>query len=111
MNRQDRKAAISAYKEIKTASGVYAVTCSATGETWVGSSRHLDTQQNGLWFQLRLGSARNPQLQAAWNQHGADAFSFEALERLPDDLSDMARKDELKRREAAWREQLDARAI
>jgi len=111
MNRQDRKAAISAYKDIKTASGVYAVTCSVTGETWVGSSRHLDTQQNGLWFQLRLGGARNPQLQAAWTQHGANAFSFEALERLPDDLSDMARKDELKRCEAAWREQLNARAM
>jgi hypothetical protein len=87
------------------------VTCSATGETWVGSSRRLDTQQNSLWFQLRLGSGRNPSLQAAWNQQGAEAFTFEELERLPDDLSDLARKDELKRRQAAWLEQMNAKAI
>src|SRR3954464_467484 len=98
MNRQDRKAVISAYKERKAACGIYAVKCSSTGEVWVGSSRHLDTQQNGLWFSLRQGTGRNPLLQAAWTRHGEDQFAFEELERLRDDIPDFAQKGELKQR-------------
>jgi len=111
MNRQDRKAAISAYKDAKTPCGVFAVVCETTGETWVGASRHLDTQQNSLWFQLRQGGARNAELQAAWARHGEDAFRFEALEQLPDDISDLARKDQLKQRQDDWREAMSAKAM
>jgi hypothetical protein len=46
MDRQDRKAAIRAYKERKPAWGVYAVICTATGEAWVGCSQRVDTQKN-----------------------------------------------------------------
>src|SRR5262249_18716115 len=35
MDREDRRAAIAAYKERKPAWGVYAVICTATGEVWV----------------------------------------------------------------------------
>jgi hypothetical protein len=41
MDRQDRKAAVATYKERKAAHGVYAVICRATGEAWVGCSRHV----------------------------------------------------------------------
>ena len=70
MDRQDRKAAIAAYKERKPAWGVFAVICTATGETWVGRSRHVDTERNGLWFMLKLGASVHPALQAAWRPRG-----------------------------------------
>lgn len=104
----DRKVAIAAYKERKTACGVFAIRCSASGQVWVGESRHLDTQQNGLWFSLRLGSGRNRTLQQAWNDHGEAAFSFEPLERLADVTSDYLLRSTLKARGEALRTSLDA---
>ncbi len=108
MNQSDRKAAIAAYKERKPAWGVFAVICNATGEVWVGASRHVDTERNGLWFGLRLGTGRWPALQAAWTAHGEAEFRFEELERLREDYPEIGRGDELKRRCALWRARLQA---
>lgn len=111
MTSADRKALIADYKDRETIAGVFAVICSATGRAWVGASRHIDTQQNGLWFSLKMGSSPFKTLQAEWNAHGADSFRFEQLDRLSPDLSDMARKDELKKRAALWAVRLDAEAL
>ncbi|MES6473301.1 GIY-YIG nuclease family protein, partial [Cutibacterium acnes] len=87
------------------------VICSATGEAWVGQSRHLDTQQNGIWFALSMGGSPFKSLQAAWNEHGAEAFRFEELERLREDFPTLSRRDELKRRQAIWVDRLHARPL
>ncbi|SMF72361.1 hypothetical protein SAMN06265365_13010 [Tistlia consotensis] len=110
-DREFRKAAIAAYKERKPAHGVYAVLCTATGEAWVGRSRHLDTQRNGLWFALRQGSSPHRALQAAWTLHGEREFRFEELERLREDFPELNRPDELKKRQALWRARLHAAAL
>ena len=107
----DRKAAIAAYKERKTPFGIFAVRCSATGQVWVGRSRHLDTQQNGLWFSLRLGSGMNRDLQAAWNAYGQAAFTFEELERLSDETLPYVRQAKLKERLAFWKVECGAALI
>jgi len=106
-----RKPLIAAYKETPTVAGVYAVVCSATGQVWVGQSRHIDTQQNGLWFTLKTGGGRDPSLQAAWTAHAPEDFRFEQLDRLPNDLSDLRRKDELKERAARWTQRLQAETL
>ena len=111
MTSADRKALINDYKDRETVAGVFAVICSATGRAWVGQSRHIDTQQNGLWFALRLGGSPFRLLQTEWNAHGADSFRFEQLDRLSPDLSDMARKHELKTRAALWTARLGAEAL
>lgn len=111
MQKAERRAAIAAFKERKVAWGVFAVRCVATGEAWVGASRHVETQQNGLWFSLRHGAYTNRALQAAWNLHGPDAFAFEVLEQLAEDLSDVRRPDELKARAAQWRARLNCSAV
>jgi hypothetical protein len=108
MDRETRKAAVAAYKQRKAAHGVFAVVCTASGEAWVGRSRHLDTQQNGLWFALRHGSSPHRSLQAAWRLHGPDDFRFEELERLRDDFPPLGRPDELKRRQSLWTARLHA---
>jgi hypothetical protein len=103
MDKQGRRQAIRDYKERKPLPGVYAVRCKATGQVWVGGSRNLEAQQNGLWFGLRAGGHVNREMQAAWNAHGESAFSFEALERLDDEsLTPMGRADALKARERHW---------
>jgi hypothetical protein len=107
MKQIDRKAAVAAYKEQKTSAGVFAVRCAADGRVWVMESRHLDTQQNSLWFSLRQGGyPGNPALQQAWKAHGEAAFSFEILERLPDDTSALLQRSELKVMALRWRERL-----
>jgi hypothetical protein len=111
MDRRNRKAAIAAYKERKPAYGVYAVIRTATGETWVGCSRHVDTQQNGLWFTLRQGNSPFSSLQTAWTRHGESEFRFEELERLQEDFPEIGRLDELKRRQGLWRTRLHASAL
>ena len=111
MDRQERKAAIAAYKERKAVWGVYAVICTATGETWVGCSRHLDNHQNGLWFALKAGACPHGSLQAAWTTHGEREFKFEALDFLPDDFPQLRRMDELRKRQAVWRARLRATAL
>ncbi len=111
MDRRERKAAIAAFKERKPAWGVYAVICTATGEAWVGQSRHVDTRRNGLWAGLRFGASPFRSLQEAWTLHGEAEFRFEELERLGDGLSELAGKDELKKRQALWAARLHAVAI
>jgi hypothetical protein len=49
----DRKAAIAAYKERKTAVGIYVVRCEATGEAWVGQALDLEKVPNRIWFTLQ----------------------------------------------------------
>ena len=111
MDRQERKAVITAYKERKPAFGVYTVICTATGETWVGTSRTLDTIKNRLWFELATGSHANGALQATWTAHGSGEFRYEELERLRDDFPDFERDDELKKRRALWQTRLRARLL
>ena len=111
MDKAARRAASAAYKERPPAWGVYAIRCAASGRVWVGRSRHLDTQQNSLWFALRMGGCVSKGLQAAWNESGEDAFTFEELARLPADTSVLRRDDLLKQQVASFRESLDAGLI
>jgi hypothetical protein len=111
MDKQHRKAAVAAYKERKAAVGVYAVIRNATGEAWVGCSRHVDTQKNGLWFALRQGTSPFPSLQKAWACHGEADFRFEELDRLADDFPELGRMSEVKKRQSLWQARLRASAI
>lgn len=111
MSAIDRKAAKAAYREQTTVAGIYAVRCAASGQVWVGAAPNLTTIQNRIWYSLRHISTTFRSLQAAWNEHGADSFTFEELEHLPDDINPLLRRDELKKRAAHWQEELGAEAM
>lgn len=112
IDRTRRKDLLEAHKEKKSLAGVFAVRCSASGEAWVSPSRHLDTQKNGIWFALRLGTFPNPRLQAAWTAHGEDAFAFEILETLEsEELTPYLLNAALKARALAWRGEMNAAAV
>lgn len=108
MTPAERKARVAEYKERPTIAGVFAVVCTATGESWVGKSRHIDTQQNGLWFALKLRSSPYASLQAAWDANDPRDFRFEQLDRLPADISALRRTDELNARARLWTLRLQA---
>ena len=111
MKTADRKAAVAAYKERKATPGIFAVRCLATGDVWIGESRNIDSQQNGIWFALRQGSHMNRELQAAWRTHGPEAFVFEQLERLePEDVTYVLRS-QLRERATFWLNKAGARKL
>jgi hypothetical protein len=111
MKREERKAAVAAYKEQKTIAGIYAVRCAASGQIWIGQAPNLATIQNRLWFTLRHGSDPHRDLQEAWTKNGGDSFSFEELERLADEELPHIRSATLKERQAHWRTKLNAETI
>jgi hypothetical protein len=75
MERSERKAAVSAYKERKAIVGVYAVRCAATDEQWVGGAPDLSTIWTRRTFALRQGIETNRALESAWNVHGPESFA------------------------------------
>jgi hypothetical protein len=107
MSTARKKDMVREYKERKVRPGIFAVRCVADQALWTGASRDLDSQQNGIWFQLKMGNHMNRALQQAWNSHGAEAFAFEILEEVADEnpeLIDLL----LKEREAQWRQESGA---
>ena len=111
MKHDVRRAAVTDYKERKVVPGIYALRCTATGETWVGRAPDLSTIQNRLMFALKLGTTPHRTLQAAAKAHGAEAFTYEEVERLDDDLTPAMRDLQLKQRLNYWVEELGAVAI
>lgn len=107
----NRKAAIDEFKSRKPHRGVFAVRCAASGHAWVGASPNLDAARNGLWFMLRLGTHRDPALQAEWQVHGEPAFAFEVLEELEGDVLPMLVQDLLKQKKSAWAAREQARTL
>jgi len=104
----DKREARKEFKSKKTPKGVFAVRCAATKEVWVSASDHLDSAQNGIWFQLRNGIHHNKRLQSGWNAQGQEAFAYEVLEILDDDVSTLLLKDVLLERQKHWEEKLGA---
>ena len=112
MDRDARKAAVTAYRERKSEPGIYALTCRPTGERWVGRAPDLSTIWNRLAFALRMASTPHRSLQAAAREHGGGAFDFEVIERIEEpDASPALVGAILKRRLEHWRETLGATAI
>jgi hypothetical protein len=111
MSSADRKAAIDAYKQRKVVGGIYAVTCLATGERWVGAANDLSNVKNRIWFSLGLGRSPWKGLQAAWQAHGPEQFTFAEMERLADDLAPYAKELALKDRLTHWQQELQAATI
>jgi len=104
-----RKALVRDYKDRKVTAGIYAVRCTASGEAWVGATPDLSTRQSGIWFSLKHGSHREPDLQAAWTRHGEAAFVFETVETLEDDtLGPVWRSSWFKAQREVWSRTLQA---
>jgi hypothetical protein len=90
------------YKETPTRRGIFRITNTTTGESWVEAARNLDTIKNRIWFNLGLGSHPNAKLQSAWNTAGADAIAFSIVEVFDNDLAGFALDDMMKERKRHW---------
>ncbi|MCF4166916.1 GIY-YIG nuclease family protein [Zavarzinia compransoris] len=111
MRQEDRKAAIAAYKERKTHGGIFLLRCAASGQAWVGQSRNLETVRNRIWFSLGMGKDPHRALQDAWKRHGADTFTLEVLETLPEEEEAYLVARRLRDRQTHWCEKLGAEVL
>src|SRR3569832_1369107 len=110
MKRDDKKAALAAYKERKAEPGIYAVRCAPTCQVWIGAAPELSAIWNRVSFALRQGEQPPASLQAAWREHGPDSFTFEPVEALTDEQLVCGRYRMLMERRAHWCEALNAEA-
>ncbi|MBZ5600867.1 MAG: GIY-YIG nuclease family protein [Acidobacteriia bacterium] len=107
-----RKAAIQAYKERKPNRGIFAIRCQTTGSVWVDSAPDLPAAENRVWFALRMGDRfMDPAIVSEFAAHGRDAFTFEVLEKLDEDVSQLFLRDLLKEKKLHWVNRLSARKL
>ena len=81
-------------------SGIYRITNIINGKFYVGQTIDLIARKSSHFVYLRGNNHHNPKLQAAYNKYGAEAFVFEALERVD--------RINLAEREAFWVTKLNA---
>lgn len=110
IDKSRRKELMQQYAERGPQTGVFAVRNATTGEAWVGQSRNIDKQQNGLWMRLRGGMCVDQSLQASWTKHGEAAFSYEVLEAVAD-ADPYVLERLLPERAQAWRQELGAGVV
>ena len=110
VDKARRKELQQQYAERGPQEGVFAVRNSASGEVWVGVSRNLDVQKNGLWGRLAGGMCFNKDVQASWTKHGEAAFSYEILERFTESDPHIIERLRLER-PAHWRATLGAGTV
>ena len=102
-----RRAIKAAYKLQPRTAGVFQVKNRKNGRVLLGSSLNMHGPFNRIRMELETGIMRNPDLLSDWRRHGADAFSFDILETLPEEPdSDISLEERLREREEAWIERL-----
>ena len=60
---------------------------------------------------LRNGMHHNKMMQESWNSHGAEAFQFDVLSSLEEDLAPMLVNDSLREGQKHWMKELGARQV
>ena len=88
--------------------GVFRVSNNRNDRWYIGASLDVPAMLNRQRFQLGAGSHPNHALQSDWKRLGADAFSFEVLDRLepPPDQPGFDPRRDLRALEAMWHERL-----
>jgi hypothetical protein len=103
-----RKELIREYKETPKSAGVFAITNTANGKAYLGSSLNLHGPLNKHRFMLSTGAHDVRELQEDWNRFGPGSFTFEILEVVEvKDSADFSLEDELRLLEEIWLERLE----
>ncbi|HIK57298.1 MAG TPA: GIY-YIG nuclease family protein [Synechococcales cyanobacterium M55_K2018_004] len=81
-------------RKTQAISGIYKITCTATGDCYVGKAVNINIRWAKHRRDLRQGRHHNKRLQWLWDQYNESYFRFEILEKCPPSV--------LAKREAAW---------
>jgi len=101
----NKKELIQNYKLTPRPMGVFQISNLVSGKIFIGKSENLDGIFNRIEFQLKANCHTQKDLQADWNQFGANNFAFEILEVL-ESRENLDIKKELEFLEDLWLEKL-----
>lgn len=105
MDKKRRKELLEEYRQLKTYMGVFQIKNTVNGKIFISACSNLKSRWLTLKGQLDMGRFANSQLQSDWNELGAEAFSYEVLEKKEKDEATDVRW-ELKQMEKPWLEKL-----
>ncbi len=98
-----KKTAKREYKERPLQAGIFTITNTITGKTYLGSSLNMHGPLNKHRLMLVTGSHINAAIQKDWNEYGEQAFRFQVEELVKEkDDPDFDRKDALAALEREW---------
>lgn len=66
----------------QTVAGIYRISCIASSKVYIGRSMCIRVRWNDHRQKLNNGTHENCYLLAAWRKYGAEAFTFEVIERI-----------------------------
>jgi hypothetical protein len=110
VDQERRRELLEEYANRPAQTGIFAVRNTKTGEVWVGASRNIDVQKNGLWARLKNKMLLEKDVQTSWNKHGEAKFSYSILERITESDPHIVERL-LPERATNWRTQLRAGII
>lgn len=79
MDNERKKQPIQAWKNRKPEMGVFSLTCTATGDAFLGATLDAKRAFNGIRARLENDMHPNKALQALWNEHGEDSIVYEVV--------------------------------
>jgi hypothetical protein len=107
LRNKQHKELIQQYKEALRPLGVFLIRNNKTDKVFLGCGIDLRGAINRHKFQLSSGSHPNRELQADWNQLGANNFAVEIIEELqPRNETSFDSKRELEFMEKMWLDKL-----
>ena len=113
MEKENRKALISEYKEKKIVGGIYCIVNDVTGKHYVFSTPNIDGSRNLFEFAKLTSSCILPQLKNEWEEYGVDAFRYEKLAELEKGAEQTKRgfTDDLKELLNLWTKELEVNKL
>lgn len=97
-----RKELKSAYKQTPRPMGVYRIKNKVNGKIFVAGNMNLPGSLNSNRFQLNLRCHRNKALQEDWGLYGPDAFAFDILENLSEEIPESDWREAVSALEEKW---------
>lgn len=97
MDKERRRQLMEEYKNRRPEMGVISFCCTATGESFLGTSADTRADFNSVRCKLAANWHPNKRLLELWNQHGESGFKISVLRILKyeDPLADYTRKLEV----------------
>ncbi len=114
MDKEKKKALISAYKERKQIGGVFVIRNTVTGQMLLLSTLDLQGAKNSFNFTKKVGGGCfHMKLQEVWKEFGDKAFEMEVLEELEKQETQTNKefRQDMDLLEEMWLEKLPAEAL
>jgi hypothetical protein len=80
VSRSARRVAARQARDAFPPMGIYAIRALPSNHLLLGASRNVHATLNRARFELRMGTHRDPVLQAEWHRSGAEGINFDVLE-------------------------------